>query len=337
MVTKGIIKNVHKFNNIKLAKGIELELYTTQERSTETVGTTGVSTESYGGKWFITPKGRALFKSFDTRYGEEIWKIRIYNELLCQELCRQVGIRCAQYERATFEGLDGLVTYDIAKDCELINIENFIYEINNELDINLLSCSEVIDEYMLKGYNINKRQVMTDLYKIIVFDTLTMQTDRNIYNINLLYDEVANRITVAPLIDNEFAFCGERLMAWLLEENTEIENTDYDNVVLQHSRESKIFTFDEGYYSSNKQFDNNIENLTFYAKKHPAFKNALEQIVKNINPKLAIEKLKLSGVKASKEYEEFVCKIVQLSKEKILNSKHKRVSKELINDYENIY
>ena len=81
MIKKGILKNLDKFTNIKLAKGVNIELFVTDDRKCDK-NSIGVSTETYGDKWFLTPKGKALFKTYDSTYSYNTRNIRIVNELL---------------------------------------------------------------------------------------------------------------------------------------------------------------------------------------------------------------------------------------------------------------
>ena len=327
-VEQGILKNVDKFNDIKLAKGIDMTLYATKERKVN-LSTFGISTETYGDKWIITPKGRGIFKSYDNFFSEKTKNIRVCNELLCQELCKQVGIRCATYEPAEIDGMQGLITYDFVGKNKLVTLKDFV-GISKKLDCNLFDCVVAVDKYIQKGYFVEIKQLVIDLYKIIVFDTLTLQTDRHVNNINFLFQK-DKKIKVADLIDNEFAFCGERIFKWLDDE--EIEKFTMDDIISEHVAESKIFTFDGSYVADLKRFKSNLENIAFYAKKHPALNN----IIKNINPTKAFMELKKQGVEVNPYYQNYVTQIVDYTKNMIKNYMHMRVYRQELDDVENIY
>lgn len=330
---QGILKNVHKFNNIKLATGIDMTLYATQKRKVDW-SSVGISTVSYGNKWIVTPKGRGLFKSYDSTYGAEIKNIRIVNELLCQELCHQVGIRCATYEPASLDGVQGLVTYDFAGKDKIVPLYKFI-QIVKGTDCSLLDCVNAIDEYQFQGYDINKKQAVVDLYKLIVFDMLTLQTDRNENNVNFLFSKDGT-IKVADLIDNEFAFCGELIMQWL--NNNESEEFTMSDIISQYVLQSKMFMVDgNGYVSTSNRVSQNLEQITFYAKKHPALKKTLKYMLENIDTDKAFENIKAQGIEVNDEYQEYVHRIVDCTKNLILQYRHKRVPKEDLQDVENIY
>lgn len=331
-VEQGILKNVDKFNDIKLAKGIDMTLYATKSREVNW-SSVGISTKTFGDKWIITPKGRGLFKTFDDWYRTDTKNIRMLNELLCQELCNQVGIRCATYELAEIDGIKGIITYDFVGKSKLVPLHKFV-AIKKGLDPNLLDCAEAMDVYIDNGYLIDKKQAVIDLYKILVFDTLTLQTDRNENNLNFLFEK-GKKIKVANLIDNEFAFCGERIFKWLEVEHS--ENYSMSQILTEHVLESKIFTFDDNYVANLKRLNNNLANIALYAKKHPALMTTLKNMLNNINPTKAFLELKKQGVEVNPYYQNFVKEIIDYTKEMILNHKHKRISKIDLNDVENIY
>ena len=62
-----------------------------------------------------------------------------------------------------------------------------------------------------------------DIYRIAVFDTITMQTDRHINNIFFLIDKKTKEVKVAPLIDNEFAFFGQGIKKVIKDKQTDIK------------------------------------------------------------------------------------------------------------------
>ena len=331
-IEQGILKNVDKFNNIKLAKGLDLTLYATKDRKVNWQ-TVGISTETFGDKWIITPKGRGIFKTFDTFYSTSTKNIRICNELLCKELCKQVGVRCAEYELAEIDGLKGLITYDFVGKNKLVSLNHFI-EIDKKLDCNLLGCVEAFDKYAEKGYTFDKKQAIIDLYKLIVFDTLTLQTDRHENNVNFLFEK-GKKVSVATLFDNEFAFCGERLLKWVELERS--QDMTFSDILSEHVLESKIFTFDDEYVANAKRLHNNLQYITFYAKKHSALKTVLKNMLGNINPTKAFMEIKKQGVSVNPYYQKFVTEIIQNTKDMIKNHMHMRVYKQELADAENIY
>lgn len=334
MIEKGLLKNVEKFNNIKLAKGVNIELFVMEQRK---VGAKdiGISTETFGDKWVYTPKGRAIFKTYDSKYGDNIRKVRIVNELLCKQMCDQINLGCATYEPAYIYGQDGLLTYDITDGKKLVSVEEFL-NIKKHCVANLEETIKIIDKYIKKGYKIDKKKVVIGLYQTILFDTLTLQTDRNVNNINFLYDKTKKEITLAKLIDNEFAFCGE----FYAEPHIDIERlkkSTFADIIYEYSLTGKIYTFDDTYCANRRKFLNNVENLVYYAKKHKALNNVLNYTLNNLNPKNAIENLEKKGVVINNDYKKLVCNVINNVKEIIMKEKAKRMSRQEIEELENLY
>ena len=83
---KAVVKNKIRYKVIKYPKGVGLHDDRTVPREG---GTVGVSTYRFGDNWFVTSKGRALFKA----YNVEKQGIRIVNELLYDELANQMDVR----------------------------------------------------------------------------------------------------------------------------------------------------------------------------------------------------------------------------------------------------
>lgn len=333
MTAKGILKNVNKFNKIKLAKGVDIALFVTDDRKCDK-HSIGISTETYGDKWFLTPKGKALFKTYDSSYGYKMRNIRMVNELLCKELCDQIGLDCAEYEPAHIRGLDGLLTYDIAGKDRLVSLESFL-KIKKNTTANLYETSCIIDKYLIKGYNINKSEVIKGLYKTILFDTITLQTDRNISNINFIYNSKTKTYKLAKLIDNEFAFCGEFFVCECDYKN--LSNYDFRDIINDYSLTAKIFTFNDSYYANKSRFKNNIEYLVLYAKKYPAFNKLLKETLQNIDVKEAFNNLEKKEIEINNEYKEYVCAIVDEVKNVIIKKRRQKTNKEDLEDLENIY
>lgn len=196
-----VIKNIEKYNDIKLAKGLDLMSYSTKKRHINKYVGVGVSTEIYGERWFRLPKGDAIFKSFEGQYGEDIREIRMLNELICQELCKQVGIKCAEYESATFGDTQGLVSYNIAdKNEKLESLHQFMKRVHLYSEPNLEDLSEVLNRYANRGYRFDKQQMILDVYKMIIFDFLTLQTDRNASNVNVLVQKGEKNVVWHPCL-----------------------------------------------------------------------------------------------------------------------------------------
>ena len=332
MENKYVIKNIDKYKDIKLATGLDLMSYATKKRYiTKNVGV-GISTGTYGERWFKLPKGNAIFKTFDGPYGENIKAIRMANELICQELCKQVGISCAEYEPAKFGDDVGIVSYNmIEKNEKQESLHQFMKRVYLYSEPNLEDFSEVLDRYMDRGYWLNKQQMMVDLYKLIVFDYITLQTDRNASNVNVIFRKDAKKCYMAPVFDNEFAFGGEVLMT--LNPNYEFSIPEY---ICYYREQAKMVTVGSDNPSSNHRLRYHLAFITMYAKKYPVFMKVLNNMLQKINPQQAFENLEKQGHQISKEYKEFVCELVEHTKQMLKDAKKEKVSQEEIADLDDI-
>ena len=90
-----ILKSFKRYKLIKYPSGLQLDEYKIENRS----GETGIATETFGKNWFVTPKGKVLFKNYE----EEDGRLRIVNELLFDELAHQIGLPVAQYLPAEYK------------------------------------------------------------------------------------------------------------------------------------------------------------------------------------------------------------------------------------------
>ena len=204
---KYLLKNVDKYEKIKLNSGVNLNKLSYTKRE-QYVGEIGLSTKTYGGLWFNMQNGKkAIFKTFENDVYKGIRKQRIVNELICMCLAEQIGLECAKYEPAHKGFKIGLVSYNFLSDNEdTITLEN-ILKIENDSSNNLKDAIHCLEKYCkLKRYTYNKRDAIVHLYKTIILDTLTLQSDRHQQNINFIINKDNNEIKSAPYYDNEFAF-----------------------------------------------------------------------------------------------------------------------------------
>ena len=316
-----LIKNGDRYTDIKLATGLIIDSNNYESRRNES---TGVSTGTYGRYWFYVPKGKVIFKTYDD-YLEEIQNCRMFNELLCYELAKQMGIRCAEYEPASLDGhISGVATYNVAQPNEkLVSNLDLFRELNKTSTQDLTSYWFVLDDLIDRGYKINKQKVMLDIYKIVVFDSLTMQSDRNSANVFFLINEETKELKVAPLIDNEFAFNLQNLS----------KNIKYDLYISKGKIEDtldyiyKMCTVDDK-VKDDSSFKENITNVIDLAHLDSKYGRVLKNFLKGFNVKKAINKLKKQGVELSHRYEEFLLSseevIKDLYREKLAEYQAKR-------------
>ena len=310
---RAILKNTNKYTSIKLASGINLDntKTTTKQTNSRYHHYKGISSGLYYNKWFNLKKGKAIFKTFETQ--EQTKNNRIVNELICQELAKQVGLSCAEYELANLDGETGLVSYNVAKNNKkLINgVELCFYA-------GLKYCNNCIYEYKeaakifaQKNSDVNVRQIVLDLYKIAVFDCLTMQTDRHDKNLFFITDSKHN-LKVAPLIDNELAFKGNMLYYYTILKSISKENImdielECDNVLYIKEQNSMSYA-------------NYVKEVVSFAKKNKAAKEVLDFYLTNLNIKKAIESVENKGVEINDGYKEYLVKLFNLAKSEMKNN-----------------
>lgn len=153
MERRYLIKNIGKYPDIKLATGLDLKTFSRTKRYISVYGGSGVSTEDYAGAWFLIDKNgtkqKAIFKTYNSWFAENLRTNRMFNELLCEQLCNQIDLPCAKYESAHIKDQDGLVSYNILGENErLVTFAQFLkYE---PTEINLKEISTAIDERIKK-------------------------------------------------------------------------------------------------------------------------------------------------------------------------------------------
>ncbi len=308
-----IIKNIEKYNDIKLAKGIYLD----NVKSSHRKGDTGISTRSTGKKWFYLSKGKAIFKAFDSQNASNIKTNRVINEFICKELCSQLGIPSPDLDPATYNGVTGLLTYDVASENQkLWNALMFFDKAHTDTYNNdLINYSYAIDLLQRKSkcYNINKNKMMKDLYKMCVFDSLTMQTDRHISNIFFLENKTTHELTLAPLLDNEFAFYSIGLSKDVFFRNKEY---DIDDILHYYGQTYNKLRVVEKYRRDSE--DETLKDLAKIAKLDGEYKTILNDMLVKIDIKKAIQNVEKLGFSISDDYKEFMIFIVEGVKQKIV-------------------
>lgn len=305
---KPILKNTHKYTDIKLATGIDLETAQSYGRFRMNMyeAIAGISSKKYADKWFYLPKGRAIFKSYDAQ--PETRNNRIVNELVCQELAKQVGIACAEYEPAHFKGDKGLVSYDVTKDGETLISGNELckrmgfYNCQNSL----YQYKDVLKRYCMLNFRTDANQVILDLYKIAVFDALTFQTDRHRNNVFFIKGEDGS-LRVSPLIDNELSFYGKNLLY-----NTWLDKLYRSDFMESYVDQNKVLSV----YKNETEVDyqSYIQDVLMLAEKNPQARQIVDTFLKRMNITKAIENVEKMGVKINDGYKEYLTKLVGLSK-----------------------
>lgn len=129
-----------------------------------------------------------------------------YAELITEELAKQVGIPCAHYDLIKVNGINGNISVNIIED---ENKQSLTALSQNQASLDVMRGS-TIDEVFekIRYFSITQgvkkegiKRINNDLVKRIIFDIYTMQTDRHLGNISLLYD--GDELILSPLYDNE--------------------------------------------------------------------------------------------------------------------------------------
>ncbi len=312
---KTILKNTEKYSNIKLAKGLLLDDSKTIKRA----GECGVSTGKYGLRWFCLPKGKAIFKTYDGIFCFDIRQNRIINELVCKELCNQVGIECPEIEPASKNGVEGIVSYNVAKNgkklINAIRLGNMAHF--NSFSNSIEDYAYMVDELEAYGYKIDKQKFVEDMYKICIFDFITMQTDRHECNMFFIKYPKTREITVAPLIDNEFAFCGKKLISYISKRYINID----EDIKKTYQMFANHMTVKSNFGSD---FDTMATEIVNLAKNDKNFDKILKNIIDKLDIKNAIKNVEKMGYEISPEYKEYLAEIVECSTKYILN-KYKEI------------
>ncbi len=322
-----MLKNTYKYGYIKLAKGIDLGKIKTKYRF---FGKIGISTEDFGKKWYCLPSGKGIFKTFTDNSYIMIRENRIINEFVCAELCKQVGIPAPKLEPATLCNISGLISYNVVqnKHQKLLTAEELFNKLNYPISNELVDFREAFNILRNKNYNIDVKKATMDIYKIAVFDTITMQTDRHINNIFFILDKKTKEVKVAPLIDNEFAFFGQGIEKVIKDKQTDIKEDIMPNYVkfariIQTSRNMKPYEYNAP--------EKDIVNC---ALSHRGFDVILKEVLKNLDPKNAVENVRKLGYEIPVEYEEYICEIISTTKKITIEEYQKQLKERHLEDDE---
>ena len=352
------ITGINKFADSSVARQLDLSPFSVVYRNKWSKNT-GVSTQSFGNFWFLTPKGQALFKTYDSSEYKAARNIRIINEMVCMELLESLGIPCATYEPAKFKladssapelasafamrektepGIshkthDGLVSYNF------LSIGEELYPLGRVLDMDayfeppLETISEKLNILQDTGFKVSKRDIISSVYALSVFDFLTKQTDRNSNNLNVVIDEQRN-VTPARVIDNEFAFFGQ----YFTSSNLKRSEVSLEEMTQYHDMFARHVTMREDHSEcSPKRGAQTAKDIVAYACKHKELKAILSHIVKNIDIDTAVQKTREKGIEISPEYHEFMRAVIESSKTELINLMRMKTAKTTIDEFDELY
>lgn len=185
---------IELFTKIKSKHIINVKEFKTVARC----GISGKSTGYFGKSWFLLPRGKALFKvlqwaDYSNRF--PAGNLFIVNELLCSALAKQISLPCAEYSLAYYDDCVGVVSYSLLQDGE---------ETEDYMRSSFQRFVDALDEDIAGGTKIDREKTLDDVFKAIVFQLLTLQTDGK--TDGYVFASKGSQMRFAGIVDNEYAF-----------------------------------------------------------------------------------------------------------------------------------
>lgn len=173
-------------------------------------------------QWVVNQGKRKKFWFNEGNYMFKFQKkgsLESYAEIFIYKLAKLVNIPCAEYFLKSYDNNLGVVTINFILDNEkFLTGADFMIDIDQNItgldDINIdkmmkknnvKDIIQLLKMYMKQNgiYNYNKlKSLKQSIYKIYVFDLLTLQTDRNPFNWGILLNLETKNIEFAPIYDN---------------------------------------------------------------------------------------------------------------------------------------
>ena len=323
-----IIKSKKKYKLLKIANGIKLDEYKTEMR----LGAKGVSCEKFGELWFLTPKGRALFKDYNLKTEG----MRIVNELLYDKLADQIGLPVAKYLPAEYNSYPArynlLINKEIVKKPDPDHIYHGIASIDvtkederiyNGEDLLLYDDFygfETFVDYMKalnifktgEGYRVDKEGIKTTLFKMMVLDALTFMEDRNSFNVTFIRNRKEKYLIASPVLDNEMCFAGKNL--WFNDDDSLVD-VDLKRFLTMHGKEMRLCVNKTSMNSSKEtRYVTNVRELVKLSMRDKEMFNFLTQTVENLDIDKAIKNVENMGYEVSAEYADYCKNLMKISK-----------------------
>lgn len=269
-----------------------------------------------------------LFKPF-TEYSSRVrnfkalHNFRMINELLITKLCKQLGLESVEYLPYKFGNSIGLASQNFLRPDEKEMKTNF------ESMQHALTCLNI---HNVLGEKVDIQAVEEKLFKLVLLDLFTLQSDRHSGNVVFLKNKKDGKIRMAPIFDCEYAFnidkfsfskqCREQVDQ-IFDDNCQI---DVKNVIDIY--DESMTEFENGYYGfacltaypilkSNRTFEERVKDCVLYSKDN----NHLQKHILSFTQKLDIQKafsdLDKEGVKVSPYYIKYTSSIVDYVKKKV--------------------
>ncbi len=156
-------------------------------------------------QWLIsTEEGnetKYLFKYDSINY-------ELYSELIASELAKQIGLEAANYDLATLNGINGLLTQSFLRQGDILVSGREVLadgakiaKVNNlGTTIGLNSLDSIVTSLSLRYNFTNINEIITDLLKMWCLDLLILESDRNETNWSIISNP--HGIRLAPIYDS---------------------------------------------------------------------------------------------------------------------------------------
>lgn len=281
----------------------------------------GDSTNTFRNKRFVLNGKKEVFKTYDGDFGKNIKQFRKNSEIICYLIGKQIGVKCAKVLPAKYGDYDGTISeVSLKKNDILIDgvelLSNFVQDENKITLETYNNYFEFIKK--LKHYKINTNKLIFDLYKMCVFDFLTLQQDRHSRNIHFVKKVSNNKVSifVYPLIDTEYAFAGFSYGRMLKEnEVPSIRDNCFEADGSRLSISSSNINRYGFIYSETKE----IKDIVDFAYTNVEYLDFLKDALKSFNIREILNNLKNQGFAISNEEETWRIAICDKQKSELQN------------------
>lgn len=238
-----------------------------------------------------------------------------FNELICNEIAKQMHINCVEYNLAELKyyGINykGLISNNFVKDNQsFVPCATFSLGANDGL-CGVVRNLKKFEKQNKCVFDINK--IEFDLFKIIVFDYLTCQSDRHDCNFGFIQDKGSYPplLEVAPIFDSELSFGV-----------TSKKNFKDIFSILNLNSRFTPYNFNNLNYNCIIGNENNIltREIIYYAKNKPLLLDYVKFVIRDFNTASLDKELKKKGIFVPKEKLELVGNIIDIKKRELLKT-----------------
>ena len=159
--------------------------------------------------WFKMEDGDVLIRTENLQ--DEGVLYTTYAELIFEELAKQVDIPCAHYDLVKYNGKNGVLSQNVARDGEslvllkdLLECSDRKHDIGDDQNIHVEDAINSFKTFYREYGDFSKEdyvRLCNDFANMAIFDVYAMSTDRHAENCGVLYD--GKRVRLAPMFDNE--------------------------------------------------------------------------------------------------------------------------------------